>query len=290
MSPIAKTGSTPSADSQQRSRVLHLLMSSAFLCLGWVPLKAGDINFAEPTYLVGNIFAPGAGQSKYLFKSERRSTQTGMAIHVTCDYTYPDGSFAARDRIVYEGQRLVSFEEDELQTSEKGSAVVRPDPKNPGKWRVYFEYTTGQGSAATKSSASESLQNDTLVDDMIPAFMVSHWDALEKGQAARFRYIALSRKETIGFELVKDGETNRGGKPMVRIKMEPTSIIIARLVDPLFFIVEKNGAHRVIEYIGRTTPLIKSGNKWKDLDAVTVFDWKHDIAGTGGQPVPSEVH
>ena len=109
---------------------------------------------------------------------------------------------------------------------------------------------------------------------MIPAFIASHWDALMRGSAAKFRYIVPSRKETVGFKLIKESELTWEGKPAVRIKMEPTSIIIAQLVDPLFFVVEQKGMHRIFEYIGRTTPVIKSGNKWKDLDAVTVFEWK----------------
>src|SRR6266478_5804635 len=195
------------------------------------------IDYAEPSLLIGNIFPLGLEPKKCLFKSERRGSRNGTTVQVTCDYTYPDGSWAARDRIVYAAGRLASFEEEELQTGEKGSARIRPDPKKPGEWRIYFEYTTGQGGAARMTSDSEGLENDTLVDDMIPAFIVSHWDALEKGSVARFRYIVLSRKETVGFKLVKEAETTRRGKPVVRIKMEPTSIIIAQLVDPLFFIV-----------------------------------------------------
>ena len=55
--------------------------------------------------------------------------------------------------------------------------------------------------------------------------------------------------------------------------MEPTSLIIARLVDPVFFTLEKNGQHRVLRYTGRVTPKTKVGNKWDDLDATVVFDW-----------------
>jgi hypothetical protein len=55
--------------------------------------------------------------------------------------------------------------------------------------------------------------------------------------------------------------------------MEPTSLIIARLVDPLFFTLEKDGQHRVLQYTGRVTPKTRIGNKWDDLDATVVFDW-----------------
>ncbi len=240
-----------------------------------------SIDYAEPALLVGKIFAIGPLPAKCLFKSERRGTRNGDTVRVTCDYTYPDGSLAARDRIVYEAGRLDSFEEAELQTAEKGTAIIRADPKNPGQSKIFFEYVTGKGSAAKTSSASETLANDTLVDDMIPAFIVSHWAELEKGLAVKFRYIVLSRKETIGFKLMKESESARHGQQVVRIKMEPTSFIIAQLVDPLVFVVDKAGKHHILEYIGRTTPLIRDGSKWKDLDATSIFDWTQELAETG---------
>jgi len=256
--------------------VIMIWMLSRASCPGAASLTAAGTDYEEPKNLVGNIFAPGPGPRKRLFKSQRTATRTGTTVKVVCEYTYPDSSLAARDRIVYEAGRLASFETEEFQTVEKGSAAIRPDPKNPGKRRIFFEYTRGRGSNAKNNSdnESQSLENETLVDDMIPSFITLHWDALMKGQAAKFRYIALSRNETVGFKLVKDSESIREGKAVVRIKMEPTSFIIAKLVDPLFFVVEKGGSHRIVEYIGRTTPMIKNGNAWKDLDAVTVFEWK----------------
>lgn len=249
--------------------------------------KAQPIDYAEPRLLIGRICPMGPEPRKCLFVSQRQSECTGATVRVTFDYNYPNGLLAARDRIVYEAGRLASYDEEELQTGERGSATIRPDPKNPGKWRIYFEYTTGLGVAAKKTSDSEALQNDTLVDDMILGFIESHWDTLQEGLPAKFRFIVLSRKETVGFKLIKAAETKRLGKPVVLLKMEPTSFIIAQLVDPLIFVVEKAGAHRILEYIGRTTPRIKTGTKWKVLDAATVFDWKQEIAETGAGPAPS---
>ncbi|HWV98737.1 MAG TPA: hypothetical protein VNZ64_03490 [Candidatus Acidoferrum sp.] len=264
-------------------------LSAAAFCICAAPYSGCSqtraIDYAEPKILVGNIFALGSDPKECLFKSERRGNRTGTAVQVTCDYTYPNGSFAARDRIVYEAGQLTSFEEEELQTGEKGSAMIRRDPNHAGQRRIYFEYTVGLGGKSRKSSDSEVLENDTLIDDMIPAFIVSHWETLDKGSPAKFRYIVLSRKETVGFKLTKEAETTWQGQPVVRIKMEPTSFIIARLVDPLFFVVEANGKHRILQYIGRTTPLIKNGDKWKELDAVSVFDWKQEMAETGARAV-----
>jgi hypothetical protein len=257
------------------------------LLLGWLPgvaslsaaPEAGPAgssatDYEQPKVLVANIL-PMAGQSrKALFRSRRAAVRSGTTVNVTCEYTYPDGSVAARDRIVYEGSQLASVETEEFQTGEKGVAVIRADPKNPARRKIFYEYTIGQGSNARKSTDTEVLANDTLVDDMIPGFMVSHWDALSQGTGVKFRYIALSRKETVGFRLIKESETYWHRTPVLRVKMEPTSFIIAQLVDPMFFVVEKKAPHRILEYIGRTTPLLKEGNKWKDLDADTVFEWE----------------
>jgi len=234
--------------------------------------EAVSPDYAEPKLLRSSIYSMGQPR-ELLFKSERRASRSGSEIHVSCDYTYTNGSLAAREQITYQVGELVSFEEDKLQTHEKGSAVIRVDPKNAARRRIYFEHVTGQGTETKKVNKSEVLEKDTLVDDMIGEFIAAHWSELENGSAAKFRYIALSRAETIGFKLLKDGEMGWRGIPAVRIKMVPTSFIIARLVDPVLFVVEKNGSHRVIEYKGRTAPLIREGNKWKDLDAVCVFHW-----------------
>ena len=255
-----------------------LWVAGGICCPGAAPLSANSqtnsVDYEEPKILSGDIFAMDAEPKKLIFKFQRSATRSGTTVHVLREYTYPDGSPAARERCVYEAGQLASYEEEKLQTGEKGSAVIRPDPKKPGQRKIFFEYTTGQGGGAKTSSASENLGNETLVGDMVSAFIAAHWDALAKGSAARFRYIVPSRKETVGFKLVKESETTWQGKPVVRLRMEPTSFIIAQLVDPIFFVVEKNDPHRVLEYIGRTTPLMKSGNKWKDVDAVTIFDWK----------------
>jgi hypothetical protein len=234
----------------------------------------GAIDYEQPKLLVGNIFPMGPDPKKIIFKSQRTAVREGATVKAACEYTAPDGSIAALDRIVYEAGRLASFASDEYQKGEKGSAVFRADPSHPGHRTIFFEFTAAPGGDVKKSSESERSDMETLVDDMIPAFIVSHWDALTAGSAAKFRLIVLSRTETVGFKLVKESESTRQGKPVLRIRMEATSIIIAQLVDPLYFVVEKDAPHRILQYLGRTTPVIKNGKKWKDLDADTVFEWK----------------
>jgi hypothetical protein len=139
-----------------------------------------------------------------------------------------------------------SYPLDELQSGVVGSAVLRADPKT-GQEKFFFEYTQREEGRVKKKTGSEPITKDTLVGDMVAPYIAAHWDALMKGAAVNFRMIALSRAETVGFQLVKGSETTRDGTPLVTIKMEPTSWIIARLVDPLFFISEKTGAHHILQ-------------------------------------------
>src|SRR5713101_4133586 len=69
---------------------------------------------------------------------------------------------AARETMVYEAGKFASFDLEELQTFEKGRVAVGPDPKNPEKEKLFFEYTIGQGSDARKKSNTEALENQTL--------------------------------------------------------------------------------------------------------------------------------
>jgi len=234
--------------------------------------------YLEPRLLTSSMFPISGGPA--LFKSERRAFETNGVVQATRDYTYPDGRLAVQAQFRYRAGQLAWYEEDQLQLGETGRAEIRADLKHPDRRRIYFQYKTGHGPSARTSTASELMENDTLADDMIGPFIAAHWNVLQSGSAARFRLLVLSRRETVGFKLVKENETTLKGVPVVRIRMEPTSIIIARLVDPLYFMVEKNAPHRVLEYIGRTTPLVRNGNKWRELDAVCVFDWAHQVEQT----------
>ena len=255
------------------------------------PLPAANgLDYAAPTVLVGDILPMHGQNRKPLFRSRRTAERSGATVRVSCEYTYPDGAVAARDRVRYEGGRLVAVETEEFQTGEKGVAFIQGDPKNPARQTIFYEYSVRQGTKVKRSTETEVLQNDTLVDDMIPGFIDTHWAALSQGTPVTFRYIALSRKETVGFRLVRDSETRWRGTPVLRVKMEPTSFIIARLVDPMYFVVEKSPPHRIFEYLGRTTPMLKEGTKFKDLDADTVFEWEpkpegnsNTLAGTTAQ-------
>lgn len=233
--------------------------------------RAADAPFRYelPKSLTGTVYAANSNLKRVLFKFTREMTRTGDKVKVIGDYTTPDGKLAAREVMVYEKDTLVLFELEEFQIKTHGIVKLSQPAKKEAGWD--FKYISNNG--AKTNVSTEPLRPDTLVGDMIGPFLVAHWSELMKGGDVKCRYIVPDRTETVGFKFAKHGETTYQGKPAVIIKMSASSFIIAALVDPLYFTLEKGGEHRVLQYDGRTTPMIKDANKWKELDAVTVFDW-----------------
>ena len=261
-----------------RQPLLTLVTIALFAHLAWQSAFCENANkntflrYEEPRLLTGRIYAKGSDRRNVLFKFSRQATRSGDNLQVLREYTHPDGRVAARERIYYAGDHLVSYELEELQIGARGRAEIRRDPR-PSTGRIWFEYSDEPLTLAKPKTDSEQLHGEVLVNDMIGPFLVSHWEELISGKNVKCRYIVVPRRETVGFTFRKQSEEMHEGRSVVILKMEATSPLIAVLVEPLFFTIEKNAPHHVLEYDGRTTPKIKSGSKWKDLDAVTVFDW-----------------
>jgi len=226
-----------------------------------------------PKVLTASIYSQGGGSQHLLYRFKRVAEQSGPTLKVLREYTYPDGRLAARERAIYSGDSLRTYELEELQTGGAGSARIEADPKNPARLTITFQYAATPSSRARSESRHEPLSENTLVNDMVGSFLASHWEQLRTGQAVRCQYVVVPRRETLGFSFKKDSECKWRGKDVLVLKMRPTNPFISALVDPLYFTVEEAPPHRVLQYAGRTTPKILEGNRWRDLDAVTVFDW-----------------
>ena len=225
-------------------------------------------------FLTGRILDKAPDTDKLLFTFRRSAQVTNEITRVACDYFTPDGSIAVAEKFVYDQDALSSYEIDQFQIGAKGSGAVVVDENNPSKKRLVLKWTTTHNGKAETKTSSEYLRKDTLVSDMIPGFIVKHWDELAGGKEVAFRCVIPSRLETVGFELVKESETDWHGKKVLRLRMKASNFFAARLVAPLFFMVESEPPHRVLEYTGRTTPKLRKGQKWRDLDARVISDWQ----------------
>jgi hypothetical protein len=248
-------------------RILLTILTclSAGLC---APVSGA--NYFEPKLLTGSIYDKPDGQLLFTFR--RTATLTGDVVSVLRQFYNPDRSLAAEERVLYEHGRLVRFELDERQIGATGSARVGVLENR--RQQIDFQYMAGSAPGIKIKRNVETIREAPLISDMLPGFLVSHWEELNRGESIKFRYIVVPRMETIGFRLRRESEEEFHGKKILRIRMEPSSRLIAQFLDPLLFTVEIEAPHRILQYWGRTTPKIRRGPEWQDLDALTVFDWK----------------
>ena len=211
-------------------------------------------------------------RKELLFKFSRAAEVSGSRLKVERLFSYPDGKLAARESVVYDKNALVSFELEDAQTGAKGSATIRRPTNATAKAELQIRYAKADG--GRPKVRTETLRENTLVADMVGTFLTSNWDALKRGEKVKCRLIVTSRVETVGFTFERDSEAKLNGNEVLLVKMEPGSPIISALIHPLWFTMEQMPPHRVLEYQGRTTPKFQVDGKWKDLEALTVFDWK----------------
>ncbi len=234
------------------------------------PSEAFD--YAAPRLLTGTVYAAGSNRTNLLFTFQRTATRSGSTIHVERRFDRPDGSTGAVENIVFESGRLVSYEMKELQAGLWGTIQIFPDPTKPDRQEILIKH--GRDTEPKGKGMETALPKDTVIDDTLYPFIMAHWTELQAGAGIKFRFVSLEWEKTFGFKLTKATEADFNGKPVIWIKMEPTNLLVARFTNPMYFAFEKDGSHRMLEYIGRTTPRFKKGKQWKYLDAETVFDWK----------------
>ena len=245
------------------------------------PATAAAYDYAAPKRLTGTLYAIGSERKTVLFTFRRTATRSNSVVHVERQFFATNGALAAEEKAVYESNRLVSCQMQEFQEQVSGAVQIKPDPGNGVRQKLFIGF--GRGFNPPKGDA-QKLPPDTLIDDTLYPFLLAHWDDLMRGGAVKFRFVSLEWERTFEFRLVKAGESVQNNRSVVQIRMEPTGLFVAKLVNPLLFTVEKDNPHRLISYLGRTTPRIKKGRSWKYLDAETVFDSKSERSEPGRKP------
>lgn len=239
-------------------------MAAAFFSLGAV---VGSVAMAAPE-LTGKVFATSSDREAPLFTYTRDSENKDERVIVTTSMSDSSGRVAATERAEWKagGDRLqlLSYELDQKQLGEKGQVEVKGD-------RVHFTFERG-GKTRTDD---EKVKGHVLVAPMIVAFLKKNWTRIQSGEPIEARLAVVDRLETVGFEYFKEKDAEVGGQKAVIVQMKPSSFIIAALVKPLRFYLTADGK-RLLEVHGRTLVKKKEGQKWVDLDAVTVYETPAD--------------
>ena len=231
------------------------------------------IDLASPPLMTGTFYEIGSHRKTILFKYQRQAMRQGDLITVHQTFTLPDGTVACREIIHYHKNQLASYLMEDVRAHTRGSIVIEPDPKKSAHERMLLEHWQGDGKNARVSRNSELLQTNTLISDTIYPHILEHWDELMHGNPVKFHFISLDPAATFNFRLVLEPPAPGPDQSVVVVKMEPTNLILAHWIRPIFFSIEKSPPHRVFSYTGRTTPRLPVDGKWKYADAEAVFDW-----------------
>jgi len=256
------------------------IISAAFCFLQLSPLPLSSraaqpeaspaYDYSKPELLTGALFVIGSDRQKVLYTFKRTATRNGDTAHVERQFILPNGSVAAFEKVVYASDQLVSFEMQDFQAGVSGGIQIEPDPKNPARKTIFIGY--GSGLSPPKGRGAP-LQPDTVTDDSLYPFVMDHWNDLMGGKTVRFHFVSLDWERTFDFGLAKTGESTENGEEVVQLTMKPASMFVSAFVKPIVFTVQANGSHLILSYVGRTTPHIRRGNSWKELDAETVFHY-----------------
>jgi hypothetical protein len=195
-----------------------------------------------------------------LFTIVREEKTAGDRMTISETFSDPQGGEAMKTETILQGDRFVRYD---LQQKQQG-ASARIEAKD-GK--IYFEYTDHGGK--TKKD-DEKFRDDFVVGASLARYVRAHWNELLGGKDIELRFGVPERRESVGFKIFKDDEKSIDGHDVIIAKLKPTSVIIAALVKPLYFYFDKKDM-RLIEFKGRVLPKLKDGDRWKDLDAETVY-------------------
>jgi hypothetical protein len=207
----------------------------------------------------GIVYDKESHQTKVLYRWQRVEQGDAKHLSVKLQFKNIDGTLAAEETATVENSKVVEYAVNQVQTNERGKLLV-----NEGK--VNFEYTR-EGKTETNQ---ENLADNLVVPPTVVDYVLARFDKIKAGETIPVRLGVLDRKETVGFEFFKDKD--KSTPDTVVVKMKPSSIFIAAVVDPLYFTFDSEGKG-LIEIVGRTLPKQKVDGQWRDLDANIVYHY-----------------
>lgn len=218
-------------------------------------------NFQAQADYTAQLYEQNSSRQKKLF--DLKSTddgKTGELELFTTTYTDVSGQPALTEKIQLRGTKVHKIQISQHQTKEEATVEVKDG-------QVLFTVTAN---GKTKTG-SEKLKEPLVMSGNFVRYVHSEWSKLMEKGSVEFRYAVWYRLDTVGFKLIKEAEEGEGANKRVRLKMKPTSFIIAALVDPVIFYFSADGS-KLLELNGRVAPKIKVGSDYKDLDAEAIYN------------------
>lgn len=210
------------------------------------------------------IHEKDSGFKKPLFKAEVRTKSEGdIKITEAVTRAASGDEVALREVTRTRNGDLLEYKIEQLQTKEKARIEIRDG-------QVFFEKTGADGKS---KSSTEKIKNlPVIVTSNLLMFVQKNWDRLEKEKELEFRLAVWDRQETVGFEMIREKVESTPYGQALKVKMKPSSFVIAALVKPIEFWFSLDGT-KLLMMKGRVGPKQKVGSDWEPLDGEVQYDW-----------------
>ena len=198
-----------------------------------------------------------------MYTAERTLHTEGGQLTEKNTYRDTKGTVLVETEAVFDATTLepVKYRYQDLRSGETETL-----DRQAGK--AVMTYVKAKGES--KKTGEEALAADKIISAAVTMFIQRNREALKAGMNMDFRLLVPSRQDSVGFRVVSDAQAKAPAGTSV-YRMEASSWVIRKLVDPLFLILEDQPPYRLMEFRGRAA--VKS-NEGKDQDLRSVFHYK----------------
>jgi hypothetical protein len=206
------------------------------------------------------IHEAGTGQRVPLYRYERveRAQPDGVRREDSV-FTDLSGTVVYTEKVTSREGHLLEYEWNHVQLGQTGTVKVRDR-----KIRYALD-ERGRKRESTGDAAENLVLGPTMLE-----YLRIHWAELLSGKAIPVRVSVPDRMDDFGFKFVKLSEEPTARGPIVHVQLQPTSVFVSLVVDPISFVFTKEG--RLLRMRGISLLKVRRGNEWKDLMAETVFE------------------
>jgi hypothetical protein len=206
----------------------------------------------------GNIYDLSTGEN--LFKIEA-NIKPGKDGHIFFESLYLDNNKqeVMTEEAYFYQMRLQRYVVRQNQLNEDYELKVKNN-------KLQFSIRKN-GIVKTKET---DLPDNLVIGPSFVPFFQQHWKEIMSEKKVPVRLAVLDYMDTFGFEFEKVKSENETHSVLVR--MRATSIFVAAMVNPVYFLVQSDGS-KIIEMKGRMLVKIKDGNSLRDFEGRAVFTY-----------------
>lgn len=205
----------------------------------------------------GSIYDLITGKNLFTIEAEIKPTKEGL-MFFSSRYLDSEKKEAMTEEAYYYQMKLQKYTVKQAQLNEVYELNVTDK-------KITFSI---QKNGATKAITKATPENLLVGPSFVP-FLQMHWKELNSSKKVMANLAVMDYMDTLRFEFEKIPSSDDRG---VTVRMRPTNIIISAVVNPVYFLVQNDGA-KILELKGPMLVKLKVGNSWEDFDGRAVFTY-----------------